>query len=150
MNQGGGDVAAEARVPADIRRACIQEMQLYPLYLFRLKEMRAEIFEAGGDRSFDGMPGAGGGSIYNSRTAARMNKLISLDVTDLEAKIQRVEEVYDRLYPRQKEFFRCRYYNGYTIERCCQEMGLAPNTRGLLYTYERQIVRRMAARLGLM
>jgi len=144
------------QIPGAIWYKCNRELDMYELYKLALADLKTEImggYQGRNQRLGRGENGHvteepeinGGGSIHHSKLDTAIERLTGEEVMDLEKTIQRIEDVYKNLTPRQQHFFDLHYKKHYTIVECQRHMNYERNR---VHVIKREVIEKAAVRLG--
>lgn len=147
------------QIPGAVWRKCHRELEMYELHKKALMDLKTEIVDGyqgrnqtlGRERkeAYDGTEEqaaiGGGGSVHHSKMDSAIEKLTGPEIMELERDIQRIEEVYMHLTPRQKQFFRLHYGEQLTVVECSTHMSYS---RERVHTIKREVIEKTAVRLG--
>ena len=144
------------RIPGDIWYSCNRELDMYELHKQSLADLKTEIINGyqGRNQTLGRIEHGrvteepaigGGGSINHSKMDTAVEKLTGPEIAELERDIQRIEDVYKNLTPRQQQFFDLHYKNHLNIVECGKHMAYC---RKQVHTIKREVIEKTAVRLG--
>jgi DNA-directed RNA polymerase specialized sigma24 family protein len=87
----------------------------------------------------------GGGGFSHSKMDTAIVKLTGMEVTELERDINRIEDVYKNLTPRQQQFFDLHYKQHLNIVDTAMHMNYC---RKQAHTIKHEVIEKTAVRLG--
>jgi len=143
-------------IPSDVWYKCNRELDMYELHIKALADLKQEIMDGYQGRNqtvgreYKGIiiqeaAIGGGGSINHSKMDTAIEKLTGPEITELEKDIERIEDVYKHLTPRQQHFFDLHYRQHLTIIDCCKHMSYC---RRQVTTIKQEVIEKTAVRLG--
>jgi len=153
------------QIPGPIWYKCNRELDMYELHIKALADLKTEIMDGyqGRNQSLgrgewnrkkEEMEAAkiteeasigGGGSIHHTKLDTAIEKLTGPEITELEKDIERIEDVYKHLTPRQQQFFNLHYRRHLNIVECGQHMAYC---RKQVHSIKREVIEKCAVRLG--
>lgn len=139
-------------IPGSIWHFCNRQLDLYDLHKKALADLKRDIMDNYEGRNQTlGREGeevvsmGGGGSINHSKIDTAIERLTGAEITELERDIERIEDVYRNLTPRQQQFFDLHYREHYNMVEVSKHMAYC---RRQVYTIKAEVVEKCAVRLG--
>lgn len=140
------------KIPGHIWWQCNRQLDMYTLQVKALADLKREIMDSYEGRNQQvGRDGeemevfCGGGFGSHTKLDTAIEKLTGAEITELERDIERIEDVYKNLTPRQQQFFDLHYRRHLNMVEVSKHMAYC---RRQVYTIKAEVVEKCAVRLG--